>query len=233
MQNITRRAALMGTAAAVAVTATAAAAPALVSDPHAGWYRKSRDADAQANSLLSQLATTEDAILKELDSTYPAVIAAYDNGHLSYLTSLTNSHSIDTITLRRVLDRAKGKSDAEIDTLFRSERTAVIEQFKAREAKEAELEKATGFADLEAEALLHVRRANELEFKIADTPAKTLEGVQVQALVLYNWTKEGTPRRDPSSVELGTDEQEITALARRVADGLAMLSGTALQQHNA
>ena len=227
MEKITRRTALMGTAAAVAVTATATAAPALVSDPHAGWYRKSRDEDAQANSLLSQLATTEDAILKELDSTYPAVIAAYDNGNLSYLTSLTNSHSIDTITLRRVLDRAKGKSDAEIDALFRSERTAVIEQFKAREAKEAELEKATGFADLEAEALLHVRRANELEFKIADTPAKTLEGVQVQALVLYNWTKEGTPRRDPSSVELGTDEQEITALARRVADGIAALAGSA------
>lgn len=226
MQNITRRSALFGTAAAVAVTATAGAAPALVSDPHAKWIEVATREIQKANIILGKVAKISETIETEL-ANFPAVISGYHKGAPLYLQSIDNPYDLDVIAARRLLIRANGKSETKAAELMATERATIVDQFKARVTRRAELEKATGLKALEAQALVHIRRANDLEFKAADTPAKTLEGVFVQATLLATWTEDGAPRRDPKINDLGMDERELSALANRVADGIAALAGSA------
>lgn len=224
MEKITRRTALMGTAAAVAVTATAAAAPAFVSDPHIAWLEKSRRTISEAGALFKKSGAIEDELRRTTDAYAVTELLDPYRQRKIFVESVSQIESVRDQALSDIwigspdmIAEKKARKTANYDKM--------VSDFTRRKALRKELEDSTGITDLNRRAFALMDQERKLDFLITDTPATTLEGAYVQAIILHKWLHDGTPRRDPENVQLTTDEQELLNLSSRVTSTLAALVG--------
>ncbi len=228
MQNISRRTALLGTAAAVAATGAtvipSAALTASTTDPHVAWLEECRAAFFKASELFRKSGELEADLRKTTDVYEPTEMQDPFRGKIVCVHSVNQVEAMrDQVLLSIWIGTPE--MTASKKAAKKAYYNSVAAEFSRKESSRAELEASTGIAELERRAFAWLDRERELDFLIADTPATTLEGVHAQSIILHKWVTDGQPRRDPENVDLGTDERERIAIASRITSTLATLTG--------
>ncbi|NMM46565.1 hypothetical protein HH303_18890 [Rhodospirillaceae bacterium KN72] len=206
--DITRRAALAGSTAAILAAGmnTAAAAPI---DPHIAWLAEMDQIEATLIAMGSEEDALNGALIRDLGRVQPAVTV--NAGSRTYVTD--RQAIIDILDGLPTLDDLKDR-DALNQVSFRRLRQTWEKALEEFDAKTARFEAHPAYQRMKE----WERRTNELidqDDKISrlmvDTPAKTLAGVHAQAVLLERWTRDGLEYLDERESEIAARIREALA----------------------
>ena len=210
--DITRRAALAGSTAAILAAGmnTAEAAPV---DPHIAWLAELDRIEAAHVAMGSEGDALHDALVRDLGGVQPAVTV--NAGSRTYVAN--RQAIVDTLDGLPTLDDLKDR-DALNQASFRRLRQTwekALEDFDAETARYEAHPAYHGMTEWEARSNALIDQESKIIRLMVETPAKTLAGVHAQAVLLERWTRDAFEY---------TDERD-SKIAARIRETLATMIG--------
>ncbi|MEQ9586869.1 MAG: hypothetical protein RJS97_02810 [Parvibaculaceae bacterium] len=233
MTSVTRRTALVGSVAGLALVATEANAT--PSDPHTAWLAEIAENRRTIDAIGSELTHHEETLLSDMGAFKPRLTLGLPNGPEQFTSrsAISARRAQCSAEVRACLSHGAHLPGLDADAI-RSNALAfwdkALEDFDAIQGRFDAHPSTAVVADCEAQENECWKREADLMYRIADTPAHTLEGIRAQLIVLECWTREGTPYR-PGETPQQTDtvhepsDREAFTLTARILESVAALSG--------